>query len=132
MQAMVSVFSASGARRALAASVLAAVGLCGFTFGAGAQTPPAAPAAPAATPTAPAATATEEKPFQIPAGWRHKTVKGEEVYCKKTAVTGSRFGTEVCMTLVQLEQHERNNAEMRDRMQQSFRLCSGGTACAAN
>lgn len=88
-----------------------------------AQTQPPAAAAPAAA---------AETPFQIPAGWRRKTVKGEEVFCKKTAVTGSRFGKEVCMTLAQLEQHERNNAEMRERMQQSFRLCSGGSPCAAN
>lgn len=93
---------------------------------------PAAPAATAAV-TAPAVAATEEEvPFQIPPGWRPKTVKGEEVYCKKTAVTGSRFGTDVCMTLSQLEQHERNNAEMRDRMRQSFRVCSGGSPCTNN
>jgi hypothetical protein len=101
-----------------------------------AATPAAAPAAtPAATPVAPAASAAaaeEEVPFQIPPGWRPKTVKGEELYCKKTAVTGSRFGTDVCMTLSQLEQHERNNAEMRDRMRQSFRVCSGGSPCTNN
>ena len=97
--------------------------------------PAVAPAAPAATPAAPAASAAaadEEVPFQIPPGWRPKTVKGEELYCKKTAVTGSRFGTDVCMTLSQLEQHERNNAEMRDRMRQSFRVCSGGSPCTNN
>ncbi len=93
---------------------------------------PTAPAAAAvAAPTAVAAAAAEI-PFQPPAGWRPKTVKGEEVYCKKTAVTGSRFGTELCMTLSQLEQHERNNAEMRDRMRQSFRVCSGGSPCTNN
>ena len=101
-----------------------------------APAPPAAPAAnaPAAAPaaTTAAVAATEEAPFQIPPGWRPKTVKGEELYCKKTAVTGSRFGTDVCMTLSQLEQHERNNAEMRDRMRQSFRVCSGGSSCANN
>ncbi len=104
--------------------------------------PPAAAPAPAPAPQAPAAAAAaapaavaaaeEDKPFQPPAGWRPKTVKGEEVYCKKTAVTGSRFGTELCMTLSQLEQHERNNAEMRDRMRQSFRVCSGGSPCTNN
>lgn len=100
-----------------------------------AAAPAVAPAAPAATPAAPAASAAaadEEVPFQIPPGWRPKTVKGEELYCKKTAVTGSRFGTDVCMTLSQLEQHERNNAEMRDRMRQSFRVCSGGSPCTNN
>ena len=93
---------------------------------------PVAPAATPAAPAAPAAAADEEVPFQIPPGWRPKTVKGEELYCKKTAVTGSRFGTDVCMTLSQLEQHERNNAEMRDRMRQSFRVCSGGSPCTNN
>lgn len=100
-----------------------------------AAAPAVAPVAPAATPAAPAASAAaadEEVPFQIPPGWRPKTVKGEELYCKKTAVTGSRFGTDVCMTLSQLEQHERNNAEMRDRMRQSFRVCSGGSPCTNN
>lgn len=100
-----------------------------------AATPAVAPATPAAPPAAPAASARavdEEVPFQIPPGWRPKTVKGEEVYCKKTAVTGSRFGTEVCMTLSQLEQHERNNAEMRDRMRQSFRVCASGSPCTNN
>lgn len=100
-----------------------------------AAAPAVAPVAPAAAPVAPAASAAaadEEVPFQIPPGWRPKTVKGEEVYCKKTAVTGSRFGTDVCMTLSQLEQHERNNAEMRDRMRQSFRVCASASPCSNN
>ncbi len=99
-----------------------ALSLLAFAAPSLAQTPPAAPAV----------VATEVKPFEIPPGWRRKTVKGEEVFCKKTAVTGSRFGKEVCMTVAQLEQHERNNAEMRERMQQSLRLCAGGSACTAN
>lgn len=136
----------------LAGPVAAAFGACcllAATPFAVAQTPapvtapaPVAAPAPAPAPTAPAAAAAAaptavaaaeaEIPFQPPAGWRPKTVKGEEVYCKKTAVTGSRFGTELCMTLSQLEQHERNNAEMRDRMRQSFRVCSGGSPCTNN
>ncbi len=77
---------------------------------------PAAPAAPAAA-VAPSvqaakpadASATksvdgqEPEVERVPAGYKAKEIDGENVYCRKSTPLGSRFPTEVCMTVAQYE-----------------------------
>lgn len=44
------------------------------------------------------------KAFKVPAGWRVKIVEDGEVrYCRKAALTGSRFSKEECLSLEQLK-----------------------------
>jgi hypothetical protein len=45
------------------------------------------------------------KAFKVPAGWRVKiSDDGEARYCRKAALTGSRFAKEECLSLEQLKQ----------------------------
>jgi hypothetical protein len=99
--------------------------------------PEAAPAS-----ATPAATATQDskeaqgaksdekkKPqFKPPPGYRVKILGWDIVYCRKTAVLGSRFPKEVCMTEAQLKEHLAANEEMRRNKDQASRVCTG-SAC---
>jgi hypothetical protein len=107
---------------------------------AAAETAAAKPADPAAasqtttaneTTTASAATDSSE-PFKPPAGYRLKRVGGNEVYCTKVVVLGSRFAKEDCRTEAQLRDLEQQKASMRSEMDQRNRVCSGGGACGGN
>jgi hypothetical protein len=97
------------------------------------STEPATASPAAATETAAAAVATESsEPFKPPAGYRLKRVKGNEVYCTKIVVLGSRFAKEDCRTEAQLRDLEQQKASMRGEMEQRNRVCSGGSACGGN
>jgi hypothetical protein len=112
------------------------------------STPKAEPAEAAAKPAEPAAATTSEpavtdtatasvapdpnEPFKPPAGYRLKRVKGNEVYCTKVVVLGSRFAKEDCRTEAQLRDLEQQKASMRGEMEQRNRVCSGGSACGGN
>jgi len=100
-------------------------------------TKPAEAAEPAAAPTTTTANETTtasiapdaNEPFKPPAGYRLKRVKGNEVYCTKVVVLGSRFPKEDCRTEAQLRDLEQQKASMRGEMVQRGRVCSGGGAC---
>lgn len=76
--------------------------------------------------------AQDEKPFKPPQGYRAKRVNGEQVYCTKVVVLGSRFAKEDCRTQAQLRDLEAQKASMRGGMDQSNRVCASAAGCAAN
>jgi len=76
--------------------------------------------APAAAPTAPAA-AKSAYP-----GYKTKTIKGETVYCKKVAKTGSRFEVETCMTEPEMERMMQQAEADRDQFRRNQTLCGTG------
>lgn len=82
--------------------------------------------------TQPVAKAEEsaEKPFQPPAGYRPKRVNGQQVWCQKTVVLGSKFPKEDCRNEAELRELIRSRASMRDDLNQR-RPCAGG-GCVTN
>jgi hypothetical protein len=75
----------------------------------------------------------DDKPFKPPTGYRAKRVNGDQVYCMKVAVLGSRFPKEDCRTEAQLRDLEAQKASMRNEMDQRNHVCaSGNGACGAN
>jgi hypothetical protein len=93
------------------------------------------PASPAATEgtTAAITPAEETKDFKPPPGYRAKRVNGEQVYCTKIVVLGSRFAKEDCRTEGQLRDLEAQKASMRGEMDQKNRVCSSANgACGGN
>jgi membrane protein involved in colicin uptake len=103
---------------------------------ASAAEPQAAPAAaavpttaaePAANPTAtadaakpaaaPAAqSATDDPVVKVPAGYKAKVIGGETVYCRKSTPMGTRFPTEVCMTVAQYQDSVRDRDGLRQEL----------------
>ena len=85
------------------------------------------------TETTAKAAAEEDKPFKPPTGYRAKRVNGNQVYCTKVSVLGSRFPKEDCRTEAQLRDLEAQKATLRGEMDQHNRVCaSGNGACGAN
>ena len=74
----------------------------------------------------------EDKPFKPPTGYRAKRVNGNQVYCTKIVVLGSRFPKEDCRTEAQLRDLEAQKASMRGEMDQKKMICSGAGACGAD
>jgi hypothetical protein len=74
----------------------------------------------------------EEKPFKPPQGYRPKRVNGEQVYCTKVVVLGSRFPKEDCRTEAQLRDIEAQKASMRTEMDQIKHVCASSAGCANN
>lgn len=87
-------------------------------------------AQPAATETTAKADAKAEKRFKPPQGYKPKRVNGEQIWCAKTFVTGSKFPKEDCRTEAQLREMLRSQASMRDELSRG-RTCAG-EGCAAN
>lgn len=75
---------------------------------------------------------TKERVFKPPTGYRAKRVNGEQVYCTKVVVLGSRFPKEDCRTEAQLRDIEAQKASLRGEMEQRNKLCAGGGACQSN
>jgi hypothetical protein len=75
--------------------------------------------------------AADDKPFKPPTGYRAKRVNGNQVYCTKVVVLGSRFPKEDCRTEAQLRDLEAQKASMRGEMDQKNKVCSGQGACGA-
>ena len=50
------------------------------------------------------ATAAATAPARVPNGYKAKVLDGETVYCRKSTPLGTRFPTEVCMTVAQYEE----------------------------
>ena len=74
----------------------------------------------------------DDKPFKPPSGYRAKRVNGNQVYCTKVVVLGSRFPKEDCRTEAQLRDLEAQKASMRGEMDQKKMVCSGAGACGAD
>lgn len=74
----------------------------------------------------------DEKPFKPPSGYRPKRVNGEQVYCTKVVVLGSRFPKEDCRTEAQLRDIEAQKASMRTEMDQIKHVCTSSAGCATN
>ena len=87
-------------------------------------------AQPAASETTAKADTKEEKRFKPPAGYKPKRVNGEQVYCQKTVILGSKFPKEDCRTEAQLRDMVRSRAAMREDLGRG-RACSGG-GCSVN
>ncbi len=71
----------------------------------------------------------QERVFKPPTGYRAKRVNGDQVYCTKVVVLGSRFPKEDCRTEAQLRDMEAQKAAMRSEMEQRNKVCAGGGAC---
>ena len=82
--------------------------------------PPVAPADQAAKPADVAATKSSDGQGQaaapVPAGYKAKEIGGEKVYCRKSTPLGSRFPTEVCMTVAQYEESVRQRDGLRQEL----------------
>ncbi|MBK7903103.1 MAG: hypothetical protein IPJ97_09305 [Proteobacteria bacterium] len=53
---------------------------------------------------------------RVPAGYKAKEIDGEKVYCRKSTPLGSRFPTEVCMTVAQYEDSVRQRDQLRQEL----------------
>jgi hypothetical protein len=83
-----------------------------------------------ATETTAAAVQEDDKPFKPPTGYRAKRVNGDQVYCTKVVVLGSRFPKEDCRTEAQLRDLEAQKATMRNEMDQHNHMCTSAAGCA--
>jgi hypothetical protein len=100
-----------------------------------AETAPAKPAEQAtANATTTASIATEENaPFKPPQGYRPKRINGEQVYCVKRPVLGSRFPKEDCRNEAELRELVRNKEQMKNDMDRTRAVCaSNNGACGLN
>jgi hypothetical protein len=71
----------------------------------------------------------KERVFKPPQGYRPKRINGDQVYCTKVVVLGSRFPKEDCRTEAQLRDIENQKKSMRSEMEQKNKVCAGGGAC---
>jgi hypothetical protein len=84
---------------------------------------PAASVAPSAQGAKPADTAAT-KPndgqqaavARVPPGYKAREIDGETVYCRKSTQLGSRFPTQVCMTVAQYEESVRQADGLRQEL----------------
>src|SRR5262245_11915743 len=103
-------------------------------------TQPEAAATTTTTETATSATATEstaavvdnKKPLRPPQGYRPKRVNGEQVWCAKVTVMGSKFAKEDCRNEAELRELIRTRESMRTDMEQRTRVCASAGGCAMN
>jgi hypothetical protein len=85
---------------------------------------------PTATETTAKVATEKEKPFKPPAGYKPKRINGDQVWCAKVHVLGTKFPKEDCRTEAQLRDMERTNRAMREDLNRG-RACVG-PGCAAN
>jgi len=99
----------------------------GLLAGAAAALLGACASAPSATPKPVAAVAaTPTKANNIAVGYRRVMRGGEEYFCKKEPVTGSRTDTnETCLTQAQMDAAQKNTQDMLQRLQQNPGTPSG-------
>lgn len=95
------------------------------------QTKPAEPATAVSSDTAPEATAKLDttKALRPPAGYRPKRVNGEQVWCAKLVVLGSKFPKEDCRNEAELRELIRTRESMRTDMEQRTRVCASAAGC---
>ena len=94
----------------------------------------AQPAATNETTTASIVTEEDKKlPFKPPAGYKPKRINGEQVWCAKQVVLGSRFPQQDCRNEAELRELIRNRESMRTDMETRTRTCtSANGACGLN
>lgn len=113
-------------------ALLALLG-CASQNGAGTAAPAASHAAvakAASTPaTAVAADAAPNAVFQPPREYKRRPDLGENVYCAKITVLGSRFPKEDCRTEAELRDLEMQRASDRGEIEQRRGVCAGAGAC---
>jgi hypothetical protein len=86
----------------------------------GVPAPPVAPSTQAlqaadAAATKPAA-GEDKAAARVPSGYKAKKIDGETLYCRKSTPLGSRFPTEVCMTVAQYEESVRQRDGLRQEL----------------
>ncbi len=101
-----------------------------------AANPPAAPTPTTHETAAAAASAAPPKSdFKIPAGYRQAMINGQERFCRKSVVTGSRVSNgEVCLTAAQLQAQQEQSESALQGMQRAGAnksACTGGAMGAA-
>jgi hypothetical protein len=89
-----------------------------------AQTPAAQPAAASDSATAAVAPADKQVALKPPAGYKPKRINGEQVWCAKLVVLGSKFPKEDCRNEAQLRELIRTRESMRTDMESRSRTCS--------
>jgi hypothetical protein len=84
-----------------------------------ASTGTSAPSRSVATPTPAAVTAGNSKTLaDVPYGFQLVVQKGEEYYCKRELITGSRTNTrDICLTKAQMEEQRNGTQDYLKRMQ---------------
>jgi hypothetical protein len=97
-----------------------------------AQTPAAQPAAVSDTATAAVAPADKQVALKPPAGYKPKRINGEQVWCAKLVVLGSKFPKEDCRNEAQLRELIRTQESMRTDMEQRTRTCTSSGGCSFN
>ena len=89
------------------------------------------PAATSEATTAAVAPADDGKtPLRPPAGYRPKRVNGQQVWCAKLVVLGSRFPKEDCRNEAELRELIRTRESMRTDMEQRLRTCASKAGCS--
>jgi hypothetical protein len=71
-------------------------------------------------------------PLRPPAGYRPKRVNGEQVWCAKMVVLGSRFPKEDCRNEAELRELIRIRESMRTDMEQRLKTCTSQAGCSWN
>jgi hypothetical protein len=64
------------------------------------------------------------RPFKPPPGYKPKRLNGEQVYCAKLVVLGSRFPKQDCRTERELRELELRKAEMRNDVDRTRSICT--------
>jgi hypothetical protein len=130
--------------RILIVTALIALAGCASQNGAGTVSPAAsdAPAqaveAPvaqvASTQPASATTAAEdaEAVFQPPPGYKRRPDMGENIYCTKITVLGSRFPKDDCRSEAELRDLIMQRGSARGEMEQRRNVCTTAAGCANN
>lgn len=94
------------------------VGLVAFVHQprASATEPKQAPDQPAATPNSTKLIYGTTPAARVPRGYKVKFLDGETVYCRKSTPLGTRFPTEVCLTVAQYEESVRQQDGLRQEL----------------
>jgi hypothetical protein len=53
---------------------------------------------------------------RVPKGYKAKVIEGETLYCRRSTPLGTRFPTEVCMTVAQYEESGRQRDGLRQEL----------------
>ncbi len=54
--------------------------------------------------------------IRVPKGYKAKVIDGETLYCRRSTPLGTRFPTEVCMTVAQYEESVRQGDGLRQEL----------------
>ena len=123
--------------RILTLTALVALAGCASQNGAGTASP-AASNAPAEVPVAQVASsqatnataaADANAVFRPPPGYKRRPDMGENIYCTKITVLGSRFAKDDCRSEAELRDLEMQREAARGEMDQRKMICAGGGAC---